>query len=90
LLGRPVFISMTCQTLGTKGDIYFAAFSRYKAIVKRGGIQNAISMHLYFDYGLQAFRFTFRMNGNPWLKTPISLAYGSSTISPFVCVETRS
>ena len=90
LLGRPVFISMTCQTLGTKGDIYFSAFNRYKAIVKRSGIQNAVSMHLYFDYGLQAFRFTFRMNGNPWLKTPISVAYGSSTLSPFVSLDTRS
>jgi HK97 family phage major capsid protein len=90
LLGRPVFISMTCQTLGTKGDIYFAAFNRYKAIVKRSGIQNAVSMHLYFDYGLQAFRFTFRMNGNPWLKTAISVPYGSTTLSPFVALDTRA
>jgi HK97 family phage major capsid protein len=90
LLGRPVFISMTCQTLGTKGDIYFAAFNRYKAIVKRSGLQSAVSIHLYFDYGLQAFRFTFRMNGNPWLKTAISVAYGSSTLSPFVSLDTRA
>jgi len=90
LLGRPVFISMTCQTLGTKGDIYFAAFNRYKAIVKRSGIQAAISIHLYFDYGLQAFRFTFRMNGSPWLKTAISVPYGSSTLSPFVTLDARA
>ena len=90
LMGRPLFISMTCQTLGTKGDIYFAAFNRYKAIVKRGGVQSAMSMHLYFDYGLQAFRFTFRMNGNPWLKAAIAAAYGSGTLSPFVSLDTRA
>ena len=90
LLGRPVFISMTCQTLGDKGDIFFAAFNRYKAIVKRGGVQQAISMHLYFDYGLQAFRFTFRVNGQPWLKTAISAAYGLSTLSPFVTLDARA
>lgn len=89
LMGRPVFISMTCQTVGDLGDFYFGAFKRYKAIVKRGGIDQAISMHLYFDYGLQAFRFTFRVNGSPWLKTAISPAYGSTTLSPFVMLQAR-
>lgn len=91
LLGRPVIISMTCQTLGTAGDIYLGGFKAgYRTIVKAGGVKGAISAHLFFDADTTAFRFTFRMDGLPWLQAAVSAAYGSSTLGHFVTMETRS
>lgn len=89
LFGRPVQFSEHCQTLGTVGDIQLVQPKGYYAITKAGGPQFAQSMHLYFDYGMQAFRWTFRMNGQPYLSAAVSPANGSNTRSHFVLLETR-
>ena len=90
LLGRPVRFSEHCETIGDKGDIHFANLrDGYYAITSPGGIQFASSIHLYFDYGLSAFRWTFRMNGQPFLSAPISPAKGSNTRSHFVTLDAR-
>lgn len=90
LLGRPVRFSEHCQTLGTKGDIQLISPRGYYAVTKPGGIAMASSVHLYFDQDAQAFRWTFRLGGQPYLSAPVTPARGSATKSHFVCVETRS
>ena len=91
LLGRPVRFSEHCETVGDKGDIHFVNLRQgYYTITGAGGMQYAESMHLYFDYGLQAFRWTFRMNGQAYLSAAISPAKGSSTRSHFVVLDVRS
>ena len=90
LLGIPVVPSQVCATLGTQNDILLANFSDYVTITKSGGIEVATSMHLFFDANATAFRLTFRMDGQPWYATPISPANGSSTLSAFVRLDTRS
>lgn len=90
LLGRPVRFSEHCKTLGTVGDIMLVDPKGYYGLVKSGGIKFASSIHLYFDYGLQAFRWTFRMGGQPHLKTPVSPANGAATKSHFVALATRA
>ncbi len=89
LLGRPVMLTQTCQTLGTQGDIALVDWKAYRTITK-GGIQTATSMHLYFDAGATAFRATFRIDGQPAIQSAISPANGSSSLSPFVVLDTRS
>lgn len=90
LLGRPVIMTDTAQTVGDKGDIYFVDFSAFKSITKQGGIQTATSIHLWFDYNTTAFRATFRVAGRPWLESAISPAKGATTRSPFVCLAARA
>ncbi len=89
LLGKPIIPSQGCQTLGTKGDVFFANFKQYRTISKRGGVQIAQSMHLYFDAGLTAIRITFRLDGQPKFKQAISPAKGSNSLSPYVVIENR-
>lgn len=89
LLGRPVRFSDHCQTLGTVGDIQLVSPVGYYAVTKTGGITFASSMHLYFDLGAQAFRWTFRLGGQPVLSSPISPAKGSATKSHFVALAAR-
>lgn len=90
LLGRPVLPIQSCSTLGTVGDIIFASLKQYGAVVRASGIRADSSIHLFFDYGVTAFRFTFRMGGQPWWSAPLSPKNGSTTIGPFVVLETRS
>ncbi|NMC84296.1 MAG: phage major capsid protein [Anaerolineaceae bacterium] len=91
LLGRPVRFSEHCETVGSQGDIQLVNLrAGYYSITNQGGIQFASSMHLYFDYGLQAFRWTFRMNGQPFLSKPITPAKGTSTRSHFVVLDVRA
>ena len=90
LLGRPIKLSEQAKTLGDKGDIQFIDLKGYYAPVKSGGVKFASSIHLWFDYGLQAFRWTFRMGGMPHMSAPVSPKYGSNTKSHFVTLAERA
>jgi HK97 family phage major capsid protein len=90
LMGRPVIPSQACETLGDKGDIFFADFSQYLLLLKQG--QNPrveTSMHLWFDQDLTAFKFVLRVGGMPWWSTTLSARDGSATYSPYVTLEAR-
>ncbi len=91
LLGRPIMASQLCKTVGDKGDIVLVNWRAYRTITKRGaGIETASSMHLYFDAGIQAFRATFRVDGQPSLRLPVTPANGANTLSPFVTLDDRA
>lgn len=90
LLGLPVVISEHAQTVGDKGDIQLVQPNGYFAAVKSGGPQFAMSMHLYFDYGVSAFRWTFRLAGSPLLSAPVSPDNGSDTLSHFITLAARA
>ena len=90
LLGRPIIMSQSAQTLGDKGDIQFHDFSTYTTITKRGGIETASSMHLYFDAAVAAFRAVFRVDGQPAVRSVITPANGATTLSPYVTLAIRA
>lgn len=90
LLGRPVKISEHCETLGDEGDIVFANPMQGYYSPRKPGVAFAQSMHLYFDYDVEAFRWTFRMGGSPILESAISPAKGSATRSHFVVLAERT
>ncbi len=89
LFGRPMLPSEQCQALTNQGDLMLIDFSKYMAVLKTAGIQQAVSMHLYFDRDLTAFRFVFRMAGQPWLSAPITQKNGGGKLSPFVTLQAR-
>lgn len=89
LLGRPVLPYQSCQAPGTVGDIVLASMGQYAAVTKAGGVKSDSSIHLYFDQGVTAFRFTFRVGGQPWWSAAISAKNGSTTYGPFVTLAAR-
>jgi HK97 family phage major capsid protein len=89
LKGRPVIPIEACSTLSTQGDIILADLTQYWAITKGQDVRQDVSMHLYFDQGLQAFRFTFRVNGQPIWGSTASPENGSNTRSCFVTLDAR-
>ena len=90
IFGRPVVQTEWNPTLGTVGDIILADMSQFISIVK-GGIQAAMSIHLRFDYDETAFRFVFRVDGQPAWKSALTPFKGTAnTVGPFVALATRS
>ena len=90
LQGIPIVLTQHCNTLGTLGDIILADLSQYLAVTKGNSITAQTSIHLWFDQDLIAYKFTFRMAGQPWRSTPVPSQYGSNTLSYFVDLATRS
>jgi len=90
IFGRPVYVTEYNQELGTAGDIILADLSQYYLATK-GGIQEAMSIHVHFTYDESVFRFVMRVDGQPsWSSalTPFE-ATANRTVSPFVALATR-
>jgi len=90
LLGRPIIMSDTCQTVGNANDINFVDFSKYRTLTKAGGIETATSMHLYFDSDAMAFRAIFRVDGQPVLSAAITPPNSTATRSGMVSLAERA
>ncbi|TIN82640.1 phage major capsid protein [Mesorhizobium sp.] len=89
-LGRTLNFNEHCATLGDLGDIVAVDLSGYALATKAGGgVDFAASIHLFFDYNISAFRWIFRLGGQPYLSRPVSPAKGSATKSHFVALEAR-
>lgn len=87
--GRPVIPVEYAETVGTVGDIALVDLSRYR-LIRKGGIEQASSMHVYFSTGEQAFRAFYRVDGKPVPKAAITPFKGSATLSPFVVLANRA
>jgi HK97 family phage major capsid protein len=87
--GRPVIAVEYAETLGTAGDIALVDLSRYR-VIRKGGVEQASSMHVYFSTGEQAFRAFYRVDGQAVPRAAITPFKGSLTLSPFVVLATRS
>jgi HK97 family phage major capsid protein len=91
LFGRPIIPTQAANELGDKGDIILADLSAYLTAIKSGANPKVdVSIHLWFDYDVTAYRFVLRMTGQPWWDLPISPRDGSNTLSPFVTLEERT
>lgn len=89
LRGREMIPLENCKALGDEGDLILADLSKYLTVTKTTGVRQDVSMHLYFDYAMMAFRFIFRLGGAPWWNGPVARANGVNTLSCFVTLEDR-
>lgn len=88
IYGRPAIPIEQASALGDVGDIVLADLSQY-LMIDKGGIQGASSIHVRFVYDETAFRFVYRVDGQPtWNKT-LTPYKGSKTLSPFVALASR-
>jgi HK97 family phage major capsid protein len=91
LKGLPVIECEACSALGTTGDIILAALPWVASLTRAGGVQEDVSMHLWFNYDQTAFRFVLEYDCEPLLSTPITPAYGTAgrTLSAYVALAAR-
>ena len=87
--GRPVYEIEYCQSMGTKGDIYLAALSQYQTIQK-SDVQSSSSIHVAYVTQETAFRFTWRIDGQPSWHSDLTPLHGSNDQSPFIALATAS
>lgn len=90
ILGSPVIFTEHAKTLGDQGDIAYVDLAGYYAAVHSSGVKFDASIHLYFDYNVEAFRWIFRLGGAPFLSAAVSPANGSNTKSSFVVLDARA
>ena len=81
--GKPVIEVEYASTLNTTGDIMLASLSQYQTISK-GDVDTASSIHVAFTTAEQAFRFIYRVDGEPLWNSTLTPFKGSNTQSPFV------
>jgi len=88
LLGLPVIVSEKARALGTRGDINLVDFGFY-LIGDRQAMSARQSEDFRFQSDVTAFRVIERLDGRPWLASPITPQNGSAnTLSPFVKLTT--
>lgn len=91
LMGRPIVPSMACPALGDRGDLVLADLTQFLAAMKAGPNPRVdVSMHLWFDIDLTAFRFVMRVAGQSWWSAPVVGSDGVSEYAPAVVLEERS
>jgi HK97 family phage major capsid protein len=88
LFGRPMIETEHCQAFGTAGDIILASMSQYQTI-RKGGVQAASSIHVYFLTDDVAYRFIDRIDGQPKASSTITPIHGDA-VSPFVVLKSTS
>lgn len=88
LFGRPVIATELANVVGTEGDIILFDPSSYLTVTK-GGLKQDVSIHVWFEYDITAFRFVMRMGGQPWWTAPMARRNGTNTLSPIVTLADR-
>jgi HK97 family phage major capsid protein len=95
LWGRPVIPHQVAETIGDLGDVMLVDLSQYLTVTKTGngrdanGMRQDVSIHLWFDQDMVAYRFTMRVAGTPWWAGAITQRDGSNTQSPYIVLEAR-
>ena len=84
LLGRPIVETEYNPSLGVAGDILLYSPSQY-ALITKGGVEAASSIHVQFLTDETVFRFVYRVDGEPAWYTEVTSYYASTdVICPFV------
>lgn len=92
LLGYPIMFTEHASTLGDLGDVQLMSPRGYYSVV-RSTVELASSIHLYFDYNVEAFRWMTRFGGQTHLENPIDAPTegggAANSKSHFVTLEER-
>lgn len=89
--GRPVIETEYNATLGTVGDIVLINPKKYR-LIRKGGVEQASSLHVRFTTGEQTFRAFYRVDGQMVPRSALTPFKGGSTktLSPVVVLATRA
>lgn len=85
LLGRPVIWSEKNATLGALGDVCLMDFSYY-LVGDREATTIESTQYDRWKFDQTSWRVVHRVDGRPWLESPITLIDGVTEVSPFVAL----
>lgn len=85
--GRPAYATEFTQTIGTVGDLVLGNWSQYLEGTLTG-ISSAESIHVRFENHERVFKFWTENDGRGWWRSALTPKRSSSTLSPFVLLDT--
>jgi HK97 family phage major capsid protein len=88
ILTRPVLFTEKLNAVGNKGDIMLADFSQY-VVGMRNQMRIDSSIHVAFSTDEILLRLIERHCGQPLWDKALTLADGTTTVSPFVVLADR-
>ena len=88
LNGLPLEFTELCASVGAPGDLVLANPRGYY-MAMRQAVESVQSMHLYFDTGEMAWRWTMRVGGQPKLSAPVTGAHTATTRGDFIVLAAR-
>jgi len=89
IFGRPYFVTEKMAGLGAANDIGVFDLSYY-IIGDRSKLAIDASKHVYFTTNRTCWRFVIRVDGQPWIQSPLTPKNGTNTIGPFVTLSATS
>ncbi len=87
ILGKECLFSEHASLLGEEGNLMLCDLSQYALAIK-AGIRIESSIHDKFTTDISTFRAVIRFDGQPLINLPLTLADGSTTVSPFIQLGT--
>jgi len=88
LLGRPLILTEKVPTLSSAGDIGLYDFGFY-LVGDRQDLALESSEHSRFANDETELRAILRVDGRPWIQSPLTPANSGETLSPFVILGAR-
>lgn len=85
LFGIPVAVTEKLPALNTVGDVMLLDLRHY-LIGDRQQVEIAFSEHVAFLNNQGVWRFVSRVDGQPWVRSVVTLSGSSTTLSPFVAL----
>lgn len=89
LLGMPVFFTEKLPRVGTAGDVLLADW-RYYLLGDRMATTIESTKFDRWQYDQTSWRVVHRVDGQPWLSTPLTYQDGTTQVSPFVILGDKS
>ena len=89
LMGRPVIAVEQADTIGDLGDVVLVDLSQY-ILIDKGGTQTDTSIHVQFLTDETAYRFVYRVDGQPVDAAPVTPANSTLTQSAFIALAARA
>jgi len=83
MLGKECLFSEHASVLGNEGNLMLCDLSQYALAIK-AGIRIESSIHDKFTTDMSTFRAVIRFDGQPLINSELTLADGSTTVSPFI------
>lgn len=88
LLGRPLILTEKVPALSSAGDIGLYDFGFY-LVGDRQAVSLESSEHSRFANDETELRAILRVDGRPWIQSPLTPANGGDSLSPFVILGAR-
>jgi HK97 family phage major capsid protein len=87
LLGYPIVFTEKLPAVGDDGDIMLCDFSHYYIGDRLATTVDSTDQARWVR-NQTSWKVTHRVDGQPWLNNPFTLADGVTTVSPFVRLNT--